>query len=77
MTIVDQIKKIASMVGVTATGSTIYEALDTFEKGLKAKQEAEAKKAAEKPAFEAPRSFNIPEKREKGKQHKPNHFNKD
>lgn len=60
MTIVDQIKKIASMTGVAATGSTIYEALDSFEKGLAAKQAAEKKSQFDK--RQAPKKANKSEK---------------
>lgn len=76
MTIVDELKEIASMVGVTATGSTIYDVIRSFKTQLVAKQkkEAVAAKAAEpapekKPAKAEPKtdeagfSFELPEEK--------------
>ena len=58
MTIVDELKELASMVGVTATGSNIYDVIRSFKAGLIAKQQKEKKLAEKKePAF----SFDIPE----------------
>lgn len=71
MTIVDELKEIASMVGVTATGSTIYDVIRSFKTQLVAKQKKEAAEPAseKKPAKAEPKtdeagfSFELPEEK--------------